>query len=100
MTIRRFLQWAAFIIVAIVVSIPLALTSEGIAFQYGFLNGTPGMVVANRLVPSSSDRGFEALAKAGHIMLAVDAPLWFVAICGAAVIVVVGRRRANQSNGR
>lgn len=93
MTTRRIFQWAAFVLIAGAVSVPLALKAEGIAYQFGFLNGTPGMVVANRLVSPSSDRGFEAMAKAGNVMLAVDAPLCFALICSIGAFLVGIRRR-------
>jgi hypothetical protein len=92
MTTPRIFQWAAFVLVAGAVSVPLAL-KEGIAYQFGFLNGTPGLVVASRLVSPRSERGFEAMTKAGNVMLAVDAPLCFALICGTGAIIVGIRRR-------
>ena len=82
-----------FFIVTAVSSIPLALFIEGFALQHGFLNGTPGLAIAGRLVPPSSERGFEAMRKQMAIELKVDAVLWFTLICGATALVTALRHR-------
>jgi hypothetical protein len=91
--ISRVLLWTVFVIVAVVMSITLALKTEGAALQYGFLNGTPGLVVAKSLVPPSSDPALDSFAKHMEVQVAVDAPLWFLAICGLAVGIANSRRR-------
>jgi hypothetical protein len=81
--------------VAAVLSVFLALQSEGLADQYGFTTGTPGEIVSRMVVPAS---GLDSLGKSMTVPLAVDAPIWFVVICGSAVIVTTVRRRGRQKS--
>jgi hypothetical protein len=93
MRVRTVLLWGVFVVFAAPISILLALKSEGVALQYGILHGTPGLIVSGWLVPPSP----EALAKHLVAQLAVDAPLWFLVICGSAVAIVRRRRRTKKS---
>ncbi len=93
MTIRNTILWTLFVITAAGFSILLAFASEGIALQHGFMNGTPGLLIALRMVPPDSVHAFDVMGKQMNIRLAVDAPCWFLIICGTAVLVNWRRRR-------
>jgi hypothetical protein len=54
-------------------------------------------VVSSKWVPPSSDRGLEAMAKGMNVALAVDASVWFVILCGIAVIITTVSRRRESS---
>jgi len=88
----RIVLWFLFGVGVGLVSVPLALMSEGIAYQYGVFNGTPGLIISREQVPADSDRGIERMGKRMDTALAVDAPIWFVIICGAVGIIVLVRR--------
>src|ERR1700726_922828 len=76
--VRRFLTralvWAFVFVAAAILSMLLALKSEGVALQHGF--ETPGLLASRQQVPPSSDHGFEALAKGMDVAFAVDAGIW------------------------
>jgi hypothetical protein len=77
-------------------SVPLAVMSEGVAFQYGF--ETPGLLASRHQVLPSSDHGFEALAKGLDVAVAVDARIWFVLLCMLAIgVAIVRSRRARRA---
>lgn len=92
----RTLVWAFVLAVAAVLSVPLALMSEGMALQRGF--ETPGLLAWRQQVPPSSDHGFEALAKGINVAVAIDAPIWFVLLCMLAIgVAIVRSRRARRA---
>lgn len=99
MTIRNVILWTVFAVVAAGLSIPLALLSEALAVQHAFLEGTPGLFVAIRLAPPNSIHAFEIMGRQMTIALAIDAPCWFLIICGTAVLVS-RRRRRDKAQGR
>lgn len=92
MSVRSFLPWVLLVVVAAALSIPLALLSEGLAYQHDWWPDTPGMVVARRMVPADSAHGLEVLAKRMKVDLAVDAPVCFVVIVAAGAIIIMRRR--------
>jgi hypothetical protein len=98
MNIRKIVLWMLFLALAAVVSEPLALLSEGIGLQTGFPNATPGLAIAHKAVPPSSDRGFETLSKQMDLQLKIDRVFWFVVLCAIAVTVALYRRR-HQTHG-
>lgn len=87
----RALVWAFVLVAAAILSVPLALMSEGFALQHGF--ETPGLIASRHQVPPSSDHGFEALAKGMNVASAVDARIWFVLLCMLAIGVAIVRSR-------
>ncbi len=95
MKIGKMLLGIAFVTVAGIFSVLLAVKSEGLALQYRLPNGTPGLYVAGRLVPPSAG-GLELMSKQMYIEVGTDAPLWFLLICGGA-FVFIRRRKRNSS---
>lgn len=53
MKLRRIVIRLVFVMVAAVLSVFLALRSEGLAYHYGFTTGTPGEIVSCMVVPAS-----------------------------------------------
>jgi hypothetical protein len=94
---RNLVLAICFVIGAAVISIPLGIKSEGIALQLGFDHGTPGLFVADK-VAGDEPLGEARMRRELFIALFVDGPLWFFAICGTAVAVVLYRRKRNQSH--
>ena len=92
----RALVWAFVLVAAAMLSVPLALMSEGVTLQHGF--ATPGLLAWRQQVPPRSDHGFDALAKGLDVAVAVDAPVWFVLLCMLAIgVAVVRSRRARRA---
>ena len=99
MKIRNLVLGLVGVILAAGISIPLGLASEAFSLQHGLLNGTPGLYIAGRLVPSCSDCGFEAMSKQVDIELSIDATLWFL-VLSASALLFLWRRKKRQSESR
>jgi hypothetical protein len=93
--LRRIFAGLVFVVVAAVFSIWLALQSEGINDHYRLTNGTPGEVVSRMVVPAT---GLDSLGKSMEVQIAVDAPIWFVLICGSASIIIKIRKRRRRGS--
>lgn len=91
--LTTFLLWAVLVTLAAIISVPVAMMSEAIALQHRISAGTPGLIVAAWLVPSSPDQGLQAMAKQMDIALKVDAMAWFVIISSVAICVSAVRKR-------
>jgi hypothetical protein len=94
---RNLVLAICFVIGAAAVSILLGIQSEGIALQLGLDHGTPGLWVADK-VTAIEPLGPSRMTRHNLIGLSIDGPLWFFAICGTAVAVVLYRRKRNQSH--
>ena len=94
------LKFILILIVAAVLSIPLAILSEGTSLQNCIGDCTPGLFVSHLFVPPNNTQDLSSLGKDLEIAVAVDAPLWFLLICGTAFIIVKRRRRLRKPNER
>lgn len=98
MKLRNVFPWLVLLLIAALLSVPLALWCEGIASQLRFERGTPGMMISRYLVPQ---KGWDAIGKGMRVELAVDAPVCFVVIVAAGAIVIrrcwrTGKRAASN----
>ncbi len=89
-TPRKVALIVLFVVLAAPLSILLALKTEGMANQFGLTHGTPGMMIAERVVESE---GFKGVAESMDVELAIDAPCWFLFLSATAMIVARRRRR-------
>ncbi len=95
MKMRRVLLWLLMVIGAVLTSIPLALWSEGLGYRFDF--ETPGMIVAEHLVPADSARGLQVMSQRMNIQMPIDAAVWVIAILGVAVLAMrYGGKRRND----
>ncbi len=95
MTLKKALIGVVFVVVAGPISIFLAIDSEGFAFQHRLR--TPGLYVADRLLPPQSS-GFNQFAESMSIAVSVDALIWFLIICGTVLIIARYRRSQKHRN--
>jgi hypothetical protein len=84
----------SFAVIAAVVSIPLGIKSEGAGLQWGF--NTPGLFVASKVIAADPLDRSDRLKRFFFISLAIDAPLWFLAICGTGTAITLIRRKRNR----
>jgi hypothetical protein len=89
------LEKIVYAVLAAVVSVFLAFGSEGIG--KGHVGGTPGMLVASKLVPTLPvPNQLQNLGETILVGLTVDSALYFVLICG--VLVITGKLRDRYNN--
>jgi hypothetical protein len=82
-----------FIVAAALASFLLATFVEGGSLKLGCSDCTPGMIVAERLVPPDQPHAIHAFAAGIRIWVEVDTPIWFVIICGTRFAIALVRQR-------
>jgi hypothetical protein len=78
MKIHKVLIGTVLVVFAAILSVSLAIVSEGIALQHSSINGTPGLYIAGLVLPPSAGG---PLSKQFCIEISIDATLWFLTIC-------------------
>jgi hypothetical protein len=87
------------VVAAGLLSLFLGTLSEGASLQLGCTDCTPGMIIANRLVPPDQSNAIHVAARRLEIGVPIDAVLWFAIICSILFIVAIRRRsRGARSN--
>lgn len=78
---HRFFNWLIFILLGVVLSVLLAIASEAFAYQHTTHWRTPGIIVAEQLVPPRASPPVETFTRSLTVSLAIDIPIYFLLIC-------------------
>jgi hypothetical protein len=89
----KFVFAMLFVVAAALASFVLAALGEALSLEQGCFDCTPGMVIANRLVPPDQAHAIHAAARGLQIGVEVDTPIWFAVICATRIIIALARRR-------
>lgn len=94
--IKRVIFIVLFLLVSALASLLLGSIAVAGSLQSGCLDCTPGMIVAQKIVPQDQAHAFDLAARFVQISIAIDALILFLLACTISIPIAVRRHNRRE----